>query len=91
MLSLTECEKKYCHLSLNLHRFVLCQVLSQIQWYDNLIGPVVDSLKYLTSLNYDVLACILFFCVTISNGLKVLRGHLCCCVVPLSSVFRLHH
>lgn len=39
----------------------LSQVLSQIQWYDNLIGPVVDSLKYLTSLNYDVLACILHF------------------------------
>uniref|UniRef100_A0A8C2B475 THO complex subunit 2 n=1 Tax=Cyprinus carpio TaxID=7962 RepID=A0A8C2B475_CYPCA len=34
-------------------------ILSQIQWYDNLITPVVDSLKYLTSLNYDVLACIL--------------------------------
>lgn len=34
-------------------------MLSQIQWYDNLIVPVVDSLKYLTSLNYDVLACIL--------------------------------
>ncbi|XP_062856432.1 THO complex subunit 2 isoform X2 [Trichomycterus rosablanca] len=31
-------------------------VLSQIQWYDNLITPVVDSLKYLTSLSYDVLA-----------------------------------
>uniref|UniRef100_M4AB27 THO complex subunit 2 n=1 Tax=Xiphophorus maculatus TaxID=8083 RepID=M4AB27_XIPMA len=31
-------------------------MLSQIQWYDNLIVPVVDSLKYLTSLNYDVLA-----------------------------------
>uniref|UniRef100_A0A452R740 THO complex subunit 2 n=1 Tax=Ursus americanus TaxID=9643 RepID=A0A452R740_URSAM len=31
-------------------------ILSQIQKYDNLITPVVDSLKYLTSLNYDVLA-----------------------------------
>ncbi|KAI1898968.1 hypothetical protein AGOR_G00077840 [Albula goreensis] len=31
-------------------------ILSQIQWYDNLITPVVDSLKYLTSLSYDVLA-----------------------------------
>ncbi|XP_030637187.1 THO complex subunit 2 [Chanos chanos] len=31
-------------------------VLSQIQWYDNLISPVVDSLKYLTSLSYDALA-----------------------------------
>uniref|UniRef100_A0A8B9XET8 THO complex subunit 2 n=1 Tax=Bos mutus grunniens TaxID=30521 RepID=A0A8B9XET8_BOSMU len=31
-------------------------ILSQIQKYDNLIAPVVDSLKYLTSLNYDILA-----------------------------------
>ncbi|XP_074649653.1 THO complex subunit 2-like isoform X2 [Tubulanus polymorphus] len=31
-------------------------VLSQIQKYDNFIGPVVDSLKYLTSLSYDILA-----------------------------------
>ncbi len=31
------------------------QILIQIQIYDNLIGPVVDSLKYLTSLSYDVL------------------------------------
>lgn len=31
------------------------QILLQIQIYDNLIGPVVDSLKYLTSLSYDVL------------------------------------
>lgn len=38
---------------------IVYQMLSQIQWYDNLIVPVVDSLKYLTSLNYDVLACIL--------------------------------
>lgn len=38
-------------------------MLSQIQWYDNLIVPVVDSLKYLTSLNYDVLACILHYTV----------------------------
>ncbi|KAI1301341.1 THO complex subunit 2 [Halotydeus destructor] len=30
-------------------------VLSQIQSYDNLIGPVVDSLKFLTSVAYDVL------------------------------------
>ncbi|KAK1346388.1 hypothetical protein QTO34_000244 [Cnephaeus nilssonii] len=38
-------------------------ILSQIQKYDNLITPVVDSLKYLTSLNYDVLACILLNCI----------------------------
>lgn len=31
-------------------------VLSQIQLYDNLIGPVVDSFKYLTSLSFDVLS-----------------------------------
>lgn len=30
-------------------------VLLQIQIYDNLINPVVDSLKYLTNLSYDVL------------------------------------
>ncbi|ESO98124.1 hypothetical protein LOTGIDRAFT_174338 [Lottia gigantea] len=30
-------------------------VLSQIQRYDNFIGPVVDCLKYQTSLSYDVL------------------------------------
>lgn len=47
-------------LKLSLISFVVVsQMLSQIQWYDNLIVPVVDSLKYLTSLNYDVLACIL--------------------------------
>merc|ERR1712142_741276 len=34
-------------------------VLSQIQKYDNFILPVVDSLKYLTPLSYDVLA----FCI----------------------------
>uniref|UniRef100_T1IQC9 THO complex subunit 2 n=1 Tax=Strigamia maritima TaxID=126957 RepID=T1IQC9_STRMM len=31
-------------------------ILSQIQVWNNLIGPVVDSLKYLTNLSYDVLA-----------------------------------
>ena len=34
-------------------------ILSQIQVYDNLIGPVVDSLKYLTNLSFDVLG----FCI----------------------------
>lgn len=31
------------------------QIITQIQSYDNLIGPVVDSLKYFTSLSFDVL------------------------------------
>lgn len=35
--------------------FLFDYILKQIQIYDNLIGPVVDSLKYLTSLSYDVL------------------------------------
>ncbi|PSN57270.1 THO complex subunit 2, partial [Blattella germanica] len=35
--------------------FLFDYVLLQIQIYDNLINPVVDSLKYLTSLSYDVL------------------------------------
>ncbi|XP_012937232.1 THO complex subunit 2 [Aplysia californica] len=34
-------------------------VLNQIQRYDNLIGPVVDALKYLTSMSYDMLT----FCI----------------------------
>ncbi|XP_015792338.1 THO complex subunit 2 [Tetranychus urticae] len=40
----------------------------QIQSYDNLIGPVVDSLKYLTSLSYDVL----IYCIieALSNSNK---------------------
>ncbi|XP_023214734.1 THO complex subunit 2-like, partial [Centruroides sculpturatus] len=39
--------------------FLFDYILSQIQTWDNLIVPVVDSLKFLTSLSYDVLACIL--------------------------------
>lgn len=40
--------------------FLFDYILSQIQLYDNLIGPVVDSLKYLTNLSYDVLGyCVL--------------------------------
>jgi THO complex subunit 2 len=35
--------------------FLFDYILQQIQLYDNLIGPVVDALKYLTSLSYDVL------------------------------------
>ncbi len=37
--------------------WLILQVLSQIQKYDNFIIPVVDSLKYLTPMAYDVLAC----------------------------------
>ncbi|CAB3360322.1 Hypothetical predicted protein [Cloeon dipterum] len=39
--------------------FLFDYVVTQIQVYDNLINPVVDSLKYLTSLSYDVLGCCL--------------------------------
>ena len=51
----------YCHglsrpvLLANLHSM---QVLSQVQNFDNLIVPVVDSLKYLSPLGYDMLSCI---------------------------------
>lgn len=38
---------------------VKLQILRQIEKYDNLIGPVVDALKYLTNLSYDILICIL--------------------------------
>ncbi|KAG5670760.1 hypothetical protein PVAND_001001 [Polypedilum vanderplanki] len=35
--------------------FLFDYVLGQIQLYDNLIAPVVDALRFLTSLSYDVL------------------------------------
>ena len=35
--------------------FLFDYVLAQIQIWDNLIGPVVDALRFLTSLSYDVL------------------------------------
>ncbi|XP_054719951.1 THO complex subunit 2-like [Uloborus diversus] len=37
--------------------YIFDYILSQLQAWDNLIIPVIDSLKYLTSLSYDVLAC----------------------------------
>lgn len=63
-------------------------MLSQIQWYDNFIIPVVDSLKYLTSLSYDVLACILQMGV---NGVACIHSVLVLFAVFLDCVFRLHH
>lgn len=49
-------------------------MLLQIQLYDNLIGPVVDSLKYLTSLSYDVLAYCLVECLTRERDRLKLTG-----------------
>ena len=59
----------YLHICTFFFPLSFLKVLSQIQRYDNFIIPVVDSLKYLTPLAYDVLACILFLCV-----------HACVCV-----------
>lgn len=36
--------------------YIFDYILSQIQTWDNFIMPIIDSLKYLTSLSYDVLA-----------------------------------
>ncbi|XP_055951703.1 THO complex subunit 2-like [Argiope bruennichi] len=44
--------------------YIFDYILSQIQNWDNLIAPVIDSLKYLTSLSYDVLA----YCVIEALG-----------------------
>lgn len=44
--------------------YIFDYILSQIQTWDNLIIPVIDSLQYLTSLSYDVLA----FCVIEALG-----------------------
>ena len=38
-------------------------ILEQLQAYDNLIQPVVDSLKYVTPLGYDVLSFVLIDCL----------------------------
>ena len=38
---------------------IFAYVLSQVQVADNLIGPVVDSMKYMTNLSFDVLG----FCI----------------------------
>ncbi|KAK3741029.1 hypothetical protein RRG08_005719 [Elysia crispata] len=46
-------------LSHNNPGIVFDYLLTQIQRYDNLIGPVVDALKYLTSVSYDMLS----FCI----------------------------
>lgn len=48
--------------------FMFDYILSQIQCYDNLIGPVIDSFKYLNSVSYDVL----IYCVieTLGNPIK---------------------
>ncbi|CAI2348032.1 unnamed protein product [Caenorhabditis sp. 36 PRJEB53466] len=43
---------KLCHIHPST---VLSYLLSQVQTFDNFIGPVVDSLRYLTSLEFDVL------------------------------------
>ena len=53
--------------------FLFDYILSQIQIYDNLIGPVVDSLKYLTNLSFDVLG----YCVleSLSNPDKERTNH----------------
>ena len=32
-------------------------IIDQLQSYDNMVQPVVDALKYLTNLDFDVLAC----------------------------------
>lgn len=63
-------------------------MLSQIQWYDNLIGPVVDSLKYLTSLSYDIFACILQMGVNMVDWRCFV---LVFSAVLLNHIFRLHN
>lgn len=55
-------------------------ILFQIQLYDNLIGPVVDSLKYMTSLSFDVMG----FCIydSLQNDPKKRVKHDGCAISP---------
>ncbi|XP_013100949.2 THO complex subunit 2 [Stomoxys calcitrans] len=47
--------------------FLFDYILLQIQIYDNLIGPVVDSLKYLTFLSFDCLGYCLIEALTMAD------------------------
>ncbi|KAJ3658904.1 hypothetical protein Zmor_010618 [Zophobas morio] len=51
--------------------FLFDYILLQIQVYSNLIHPVVDSLKYLTSLSYDVLGFCLVECLANADKKRV--------------------
>lgn len=51
--------------------FLFDYVLLQIQVYNNLITPVVDSLKYLTNLSYDVLGFCLIECLANADKKRV--------------------
>lgn len=51
--------------------FLFDYILVQIQVFDNLIHPVVDSLKYLTSLSYDVLGYCLVECLANADKKRV--------------------
>lgn len=51
--------------------FLFDYVLLQIQVYNNLIAPVVDSLKYLTNLSYDVLGFCLIECLANADKKRV--------------------
>ncbi|XP_026326436.1 THO complex subunit 2 isoform X2 [Hyposmocoma kahamanoa] len=48
--------------------FLFDYMLLQIQTYDNLIGPIVESLKYLTSLSLDVLGYCLLEALSVGRG-----------------------
>ncbi|XP_049865529.1 THO complex subunit 2 isoform X2 [Pectinophora gossypiella] len=50
--------------------FLFDYMLLQIQTYDNLIGPVVESLKYLTSLSLDVLGYCLLEALCAGRGAR---------------------
>ena len=67
-------------------------MLSQIQRYDNFIIPVVDSLKYLTPMAYDVLACTCTFCPNEAGSEPGLPCPAAPVMTPGSSCCsRLHH
>ena len=50
-------------------RYSTTQMLGQIQIFNNLIIPVVDSLRFLSPMSYDVLACMsLCVCVCVASA-----------------------
>jgi THO complex subunit 2 len=68
-----QCGRQLGKLSHSNPGIVFDYVLSQVQSFDNLIVPVVDSLKYLSPLSYDVLS----YCVieALANPMKERLKH----------------
>jgi hypothetical protein len=65
---------------------VLHTIIDQLQSYDNMVQPVVDALKYVTTLSFDVLAC--KRCAKWADGRRV-PALAAVSLMPVSRVFQM--